>query len=50
MVMPKRFREEEQAEGERFVARILKEPKLFLIGTANDLEKLAKIGQLKSHH
>lgn len=30
------------AQGDRFVMRIVREPKLFLIGTANDLGKLAK--------
>jgi len=42
VVMPKNDFVKKHVEGERFVARIIKEPKLFLIGTANDLGKLAK--------
>lgn len=42
VVMPRKEFVKKQAERERFVARIIKEPKLFLIGTLNDLGKLAK--------
>lgn len=42
VVMPKRDFVKKHAAGERFVARVVKEPKLFLIGTANDLGKLTK--------
>jgi len=47
VVMPKSDFVKKQAEGDRFVARILKEPKLFLIGTTNDLGKLAKDRSVK---
>ncbi len=40
VVMPKNDFIKKQAEGERFVTRVVKEPKLFLIGTANDIGKL----------
>jgi len=42
VVMPKSDFVKKHAEGERFVARVIKEPKLFLLGTANDIGKLAK--------
>jgi predicted nucleotidyltransferase len=42
VVMPKSDFRNKYAEEERFVTRVIKEPKLFLIGTANDLGKLAK--------
>lgn len=42
VVMPKNDFQKKHAEGERFVTRVVKEPKLFLIGTANDIGKLAK--------
>jgi predicted nucleotidyltransferase len=47
VVMPKRDFVKKQAEAERFVVRIMKEPKLFLIGTANDLGKLAQDRSVK---
>ncbi len=42
VVMPKADFMKKCADGDRFVSRILKEPKLFLLGTANDLGKLTK--------
>ncbi len=42
VVMPRSDFVKKQAEGDRFVARVVKEPKLFLIGTADDIRKLAK--------
>ncbi len=42
VVMPKSDFLKKQAEGDRFVTRVIKEPKLFLIGTVNDLGELAK--------
>ena len=42
VVMPRKVFIKKHAEQERFVARVIKEPKLFLLGTANDLGKLAK--------
>jgi predicted nucleotidyltransferase len=42
VVMPGNDFLKKQAERERFVARIIKEPKIFLIGTANDLGKPVK--------
>jgi predicted nucleotidyltransferase len=42
MVMPKNDFRKKHGAGERFVARVIQEPKLFLLGTANDLGKLTK--------
>jgi predicted nucleotidyltransferase len=42
VVMPKNDFQKKHAEAERFVTRVVKEPKLFLIGTANDIGKLTK--------
>ena len=42
VVMPKNDFLKKHAQGERFVARVMKEPKLFLTGTVNDIGKLAK--------
>ena len=42
VVMPKNDFQKKHAESERFVTRVVKEPKLFLIGTANDIGKLTK--------
>ena len=42
VVMPKSDLLSKHAKGDRFVTRVLDEPKLFLIGTANDLGKLIK--------
>lgn len=42
VVMPRSDFVRKQTEGERFVARVVKEPKLFLLGTANDIGKLTE--------
>ena len=42
VVMRRRDFIKKRAEGDRFVTRILKETKIFLIGTANDLGKLTE--------
>lgn len=42
VVMPVNDFRKKHAESERFVIRVTKEPKLFLIGTANDIGKLTK--------
>lgn len=42
VVMPKNDFQKKHVEGERFVTRVVKEPKLFLIGTTNDIGKLTK--------
>lgn len=42
VVIPRDLFRKKLKEGDHFVARVIKEPKLFLIGTANDLGKLAK--------
>jgi predicted nucleotidyltransferase len=47
VVMPRSDFVKKQAAGERFVARVIKEPKLFLLGTANDIGKLAKDRAIK---
>ncbi len=50
VVMPKDLFRKKLKEGDHFVARIMKEPKLFLIGTANDLGKLAKDQPTQKSH
>jgi predicted nucleotidyltransferase len=42
VVMPRSDFVRKRTEGERFVARVIKEPKLFLLGTANDIGKLTE--------
>jgi predicted nucleotidyltransferase len=42
VVMPRSDFIRKQAAGDRFVVRVIKEQKLFLIGTADDIGKLAK--------
>lgn len=42
VVMPRNDFLKKRTQGDRFVARVIKEPKLFLIGTANDFGKLTK--------
>ncbi|WP_197703190.1 nucleotidyltransferase domain-containing protein [Sulfurifustis variabilis] len=42
VVMPRSDFLRKQKEGDRFVARVIREPKLFLIGTADDLGELVK--------
>lgn len=50
VVMPKDLFRKKLKEGDHFVARVIKEPKLFLIGTANDLGKLAKDRSTQESH
>ena len=42
VVMSKPAFQKKQQEGDRFIARVLKEPKIFLIGDASELGKLAE--------
>lgn len=42
VVMPRSDFVKKQRKGERFVTRVIEEPKLFLLGTANDIGKLAE--------
>lgn len=42
VVMPRKDFQKKYAEGDRFITRVVKEPKLFLIGTTNDIGKLAQ--------
>lgn len=42
VVMPTSDFVKKQRKGERFVTRVIEEPKLFLLGTANDIGKLAE--------
>jgi hypothetical protein len=48
-VMSKAAFQTKHRERDRFVSRVLKEPKIFLIGDAGELENLVKTGQLKAH-
>lgn len=48
VVMRRRDFIKKRAEGDRFVTRILKETKIFLIGTANDLGKLTEDRAVKN--
>ena len=50
VVMPKDLFRKKLKEGDPFVAWVMKEPKLFLIGTANDLGKLAKDRPAQKSH
>lgn len=42
VVMPKAEFSRKYAQGDRFVVRIVKEPKIFLVGASDDLEKLTE--------
>ena len=42
VVMPTNEFRAKRKEGDRFVSRVLKEPKIFVIGTENDLEQLTQ--------